>query len=110
MSARIKIPARFRDGVGCVYFVQPEGGGLVKIGFTGSLRRRFAELQKMCPSTLVLLVATPGTMELEAEFHDRFASARRHGEWFSPIPEIGRTVRGLQKAARRSDVRPEGQL
>jgi hypothetical protein len=64
----------------CVYFI--EAAGLVKIGYTQDLRMRMAGLQTGSPARLTLLATIPGDKSKEAELHIRFASDRKHGEWF----------------------------
>jgi hypothetical protein len=55
--------------------------GLVKIGRTINLDRRFEELQSHSPVTLSVWRAIPGG-DLEFEFHELFAACRKHNEWF----------------------------
>lgn len=82
-------PAVRTDRRRAVYFVQAVAGGLIKIGFTGKVASRFAEIQRMCPIKLTILAIVPGAgQELETELHQRFAFVRRHGEWFEPVPEL----------------------
>jgi hypothetical protein len=70
---------------GCIYFVQPTDGGLIKIGQTrNSPQKRLAELQIGCPVPLELLGVLPGTIEHERSLHRRFADLRQHNEWFEP--------------------------
>jgi hypothetical protein len=67
----------------CVYFLQAQHGGPVKIGFTQDLVCRMQTLGTGSPSPLrVLAVAAEGTPEMEADLHATFAGARLHGEWF----------------------------
>ena len=69
---------------GCVYFVQAEIGGPIKIGFTqGKPEVRLKALQTGSPFKLVLLKVIPKvTREQEWELHRRFSAYRLHGEWF----------------------------
>jgi Meiotically up-regulated gene 113 len=67
----------------CVYFLQAQHGGPVKIGFTQDLVCRMQTLGTGSPSPLrVLAVAAEGTPDMEADLHAAFAAARLHGEWF----------------------------
>jgi hypothetical protein len=65
-----------------VYLLQ--GGDLVKIGTTSvSLRQRITGLQAGSPVQLRLLWFVEGARRsVETKLHERFASARHHGEWF----------------------------
>lgn len=73
---------------GFVYFMQAIGGGLIKIGWATKPEVRMATMQAMCPLELRILAYSAGTGRDEKALHSRFAHARRHGEWFSPIPEL----------------------
>jgi hypothetical protein len=80
-----------REPEDCVYFI--EGGGLVKIGLSNDFASRFAALCRMSPVPLTLrhrvMCDDKGSaLKLERELHTRFASARHHGEWFTPTPEL----------------------
>ncbi|MEV6654880.1 GIY-YIG nuclease family protein [Streptomyces sp. NPDC051219] len=65
-----------------VYVVGSPDSPLVKIGRTGKITQRLAQLQRMSPVPLDVLCTIPGGVVLEAALHRRFASQRRHGEWF----------------------------
>lgn len=73
-----------------IYFVEAVGVGHIKIGFTDGddAERRLDTLQTGSPVPIRLLGTVPGGMEEEKDLHRLFASARVHGEWFKPIPEI----------------------
>lgn len=77
-----------------IYFIQAEGIGHIKIGFTDSddASVRLATLQTGSPVPLRLLGTFPGLVEDEKNLHRRFASAKVHGEWFKPIPELMRLI------------------
>jgi hypothetical protein len=78
-----------------VYFIQGEGGGPIKIGHATYVKSRLKELQSGSPVKLVVLATTPGREREERALHDRFASHRLHGEWFSPAPELLEYIRGI---------------
>jgi hypothetical protein len=73
-----------------IYFIQADGVGHIKIGFTDGddAEIRLATLQTGSPVPLRLIGTRPGGLEEEKDFHRRFASARAHGEWFQPVPEL----------------------
>lgn len=74
-----------------IYFLQQsEGSCRIKIGYTGDETplNRLAGLQTGNPYPLRVICTFPGTQTTEGELHDRFAFARRQGEWFDPVPEI----------------------
>lgn len=74
----------------CVYFVQAEEGGPVKIG-RSSLDRvtaRVAQLQIGNPARLVIRRVVLGTEALEESLHERLREHRIRGEWFSPVADV----------------------
>jgi hypothetical protein len=73
-----------------LYFIQAEGVGHIKIGFTADddAAARLATLQTGSPVPLKLLGTVPGTMDDEKNLHRRFASSKVHGEWFKPVPDL----------------------
>ena len=68
------------------YFVQGALTGLVKIGKTQTMGRRFLAIQSVSPDIVCLLKVV--SEDREAEYHKRFAHLRQHGEWFTPAPEL----------------------
>lgn len=73
---------------GKVYFVQAEGGGLIKIGWATKPAARIFNMQMYCPVRLDLLLEVVGSGQLERTLHVKFATYRRHGEWFEPAAEL----------------------
>lgn len=71
-----------------VYFVQGEGGGLIKIGWTGNLKVRFRNLQCGIGEKLRLLADVPGGAEVEEYLHNNFEHLRVSGEWFRPGADL----------------------
>lgn len=72
-----------------IYFIQDTTVLNIKIGFTdGDPADRLKALQTGSPAPLVLLYTMRGDMDLERRLHERFASARVHGEWFRPAPAL----------------------
>jgi hypothetical protein len=65
----------------CVYFLA--GAGLIKIGVTSNLTSRLRAIRNSSPVPLELIgsLDKQGTFR-EMQLHGRFASLRRHGEWF----------------------------
>lgn len=72
-----------------VYFIQPQDGGLIKIGWcAGKSKKRLGEIQTMSPVKLIVLGTVLGGFKKEKELHKEFASIRSHGEWFHPEKEL----------------------
>lgn len=67
----------------CVYVVESGPGGPLKIGFTACLRTRLARLQTGNPAPIRLLAWRTGSPADESDLHQRFASLKIRGEWFS---------------------------
>lgn len=78
-----------RRRVSSVYFIQPIGGGPIKIGVGEDVGRRIADIQRMSPFPLRLLAVVPDAgFSLEHSLHHEFAASRLHGEWFEPTPGL----------------------
>jgi len=71
-----------------VYFIRSLCGGPVKIGRASSPEDRLADIQRMSPFKLHVLLELPGGAKFERELHQRFAHLRSHGEWFQSAPEL----------------------
>lgn len=84
-----------------VYFAgeAAELGKMVKIGFSRSPRRRLADMQTGSPCVLAMLAVTDGTEADEVAYHTRFASQRRHGEWFLIDVEILAEIERINAAS-----------
>lgn len=65
-----------------VYFIQSAGSGLVKIGFTRDIEKRFSALQTGSGNRLLLLRYIDGGLRTERWLHRHYASNRVRGEWF----------------------------
>jgi hypothetical protein len=65
-----------------VYFAQRASDGLIKIGWSRSVKIRMSAVQAK------VIGAVPGERAEEKVLHDRFARLRVHGEWFKPDPEL----------------------
>jgi hypothetical protein len=82
----------------CVYFIQAENGGPVKIGKclqARSVRERMVALQCAHPYPLVIRRLVKGRKRLERQLHLRFASLRTRpdGEWFELDDTLRRVAR-----------------
>jgi hypothetical protein len=71
-----------------IYFVQPEGGGLIKIGRADDPEQRLRILQIGSPVPLVLCSYHPAHLQMEGRLHSLFSKYRQHGEWFLPCPAL----------------------
>ncbi len=82
-----------------VYFIQPEGEQVVKIGIAGDVRARLSALQMSHHRVLSVIGTMPGGGVEEHALHRRFASCRLRGEWFRLSPELAEFVSMLSKAS-----------
>mgnify|MGYP003680084348 CR=1 FL=1 len=71
-----------------VYFIVADAVDRVKIGTSVDAARRLKTIASMSPVPLRLAAVTNGHEGHEAKLHERFASARLHGEWFVLTSEI----------------------
>lgn len=76
-----------------VYFIKH--GDAVKIGFARDVKKRVGEIQVGCSQKVELLGVCRGSMKTEKRFHQRLASDRIRGEWFSMSPAVERTIQFL---------------
>jgi len=90
------LPEDERPGV---YFVRSEGDGSVKIGFSVRPSLRVQQLRTSSPHALILIAIMPGDKRDERALHRRFRSARIHGEWFRPVPELLAFIEAKSEAA-----------
>lgn len=92
MPLNITLPTDHRhlppDEQGFVYFLQAEGTGLIKIGFSKNPGRRFRNARAFASEPLRLLGLHPGGRRLERKLHRAFRAECSHGEWFHPVPDL----------------------
>lgn len=73
------------EDINVVYFIQSTINGLIKIGRTTDLIKRFRGLQVDSPVPLKLIMyIEDDSKQLERELHDKFRDICSHGEWFTP--------------------------
>ena len=72
-----------------VYFLQPVGGGPIKIGFSDNFPVRLAQLEAHYGCSLVVLATMEGDRSRESEIHQMFAHLRfGRTEQFRPGPDL----------------------
>lgn len=71
-----------------VYFIQAGERGPIKIGYADDVAKRKAKMQADNHEPLLLLGVITGDAKTESDFHQRFATARIRGEWFTPTAEL----------------------
>lgn len=74
---------------GFVYFLQVEGNGPVKVGFTkGNPLARLACIQRVVPYRIDWVGGFRGTFKDEREFHRKFKEYCIRSEWYVPCKKI----------------------
>jgi hypothetical protein len=73
---------------GFVYFVRDGEAGLIKIGFTGSVKQRMVNLRHQHGRPVDLITFYEGTLRDEREEHAAWAVHRKDGEWFTAAPDL----------------------
>lgn len=92
-----------------VYFIQEANNpsGLIKIGFTDSIKRRLSCLQSGSPVILQVLNVIENAQD-DRKYHLIFSSSWAYGEWFNPTKDLLTFIQGLPKTEycglRRSPV------
>jgi hypothetical protein len=81
-----------QKGNGCIYFIQAEKGGLVKVGYTEDLYKRFRIIQAHSPLKMRIIGKIKGSKATEEEIHSKFARDRKHGEWFEPSKRLMKLI------------------
>jgi hypothetical protein len=68
----------------CVYFIRVAGSKYVKVGYTGQMEQRLANLQVANPNTLQVefQMITPHYKKLEKIIHCHLSMCKIRGEWF----------------------------
>lgn len=80
-----------------IYFVQPVGGGPIKIGAAKNVAARVMTIQACSPVTLKVIATIPDKdLSYEKKLHHRFRTCRLHGEWFQPVPTLLNFIESLE--------------
>lgn len=85
----------------CVYFVQGENGGPIKIGYSADIADRMVQLQRESISRLNVLLLIPGSFNKETSLHKQFAEYQLQGEWFEPVPELLEEIEYLKELSNK---------
>lgn len=81
-----------------IYFILDRAAGLVKIGFASDPWRRLSQVQTHNAAPLEIVALCEGDMADEAVMHQRFATSRVRGEWFTFCSDIEALVASLGAA------------
>lgn len=80
-----------------VYFMQPIGGGPIRIGFSSRPGVRLSHLTSFSPVKLEIITKFPADQYVEAWLHDHFRDDRLHGEWFKPSFQLFEIIEGVKR-------------
>lgn len=83
-----------------IYFVEAEGCGRLKIGFSKTPERRIADLRTMGGAPINVLAVVYGCQKTERRLHECFKAERQHGEWFAISERLQRFVKSCQALGR----------
>jgi hypothetical protein len=86
---------------GWLYFIGPEHGHPIKVGWSTEVSRRLATLQGAHWLTLVCHGAVPATMMEEAAAHQTLGRHRVRGEWFDRPAALDLLAAFEERAASR---------
>jgi ribosomal protein S30 len=88
-----------------VYFIRPVGQvGPIKIGFSVAPDVRLIRMAAGSPLPLEIVATIPGSASLERAFHETFAYAHSHFEWFHPVDDLLRGIHALQQGVTLEDA------
>jgi hypothetical protein len=94
-----------RPLIGSLYFLQVDGGGPIKIGWTyGNVISRVTHLQWGSPYELHWIGACRAPKSDEAAAHKALAHLRVRNEWFYPVEEVLSFVRARSGPAFSADL------
>lgn len=96
-----------KEKVRGVYFLKSKETGLTKIGKSKDIASRFSQIKTMSSAHLELyhIIETNHESLLEKRLHQRFASKRKHGEWFSlDLMDLNIVIPDLEAQWRRYSI------
>lgn len=73
---------------GKVYLIGSKAAGILKIGFTTDIKKRFQDLQQNNPYDLEILKVKKGSLDTERILLKKFKHLKLRGEWFKWDNEI----------------------
>lgn len=88
----------------CIYFIQAESNGYIKIGFSNDITNRITSLRMACPCKLKVLLVLSGGVNIEALHHNHFKEHHSHGEWFRPHESLLQYIEENQKYCLRKSL------
>ncbi len=79
-----------------VYFLKPVGmDGPIKIGCSKWPENQLGVYGSWSPFPLEIIVAIPGSIDLEKNIHECFVDCHSHAEWFHASPRLVAAIEAL---------------
>lgn len=85
--------SKLKTDTGYVYFIQPENGGPIKIGYSKNVKNRLTTLQTSNAYKLVVIGEVNAPMVAEQKLHMYLKHAKTYGEWFEPDEIVLETIK-----------------
>jgi hypothetical protein len=96
LHPRVRKTPEWSVGASMIYFIGSDIGA-IKIGRAIRPKVRLRQLQSGSPIPLMILATTPGGVDEEKAYHDRFRKQRIRGEWFERSAELLAEIRRLNE-------------
>lgn len=93
-----------------VYFVQPAGGGHIKIGVSNRIEKRHTQLRSLFPYGIDILAVIEGDRLTEGFLHCCFRPIATRQEWFRSEPAIWRLLIDIEDMGRPPFLPMKGDL
>lgn len=93
-ETKSKISKTAQDGY--IYFFESSLTKLIKIGFSGNVRRRKKEIESLQGGKINTLKIIISAQRNEKYLHERFSHLKTHGEWFLPTEELLSFIKKLK--------------
>jgi hypothetical protein len=81
---------------GYIYFFESSLTKLIKIGFSGNIRRRKKEIESLQGGKINTLKIITSNQKNEKYLHERFSHLKTYGEWFLPNEELLLFIKNLK--------------
>lgn len=91
------------EGRAYVYFIGPENGELIKIGYSKNPWARVKDFQTGAAEQLEVVATVSTTDNSETQLHTLFAQLRKDGEWFLRNGELNQVINEIRKKILRTD-------
>jgi hypothetical protein len=84
-TRRCRCPSRVS---GFIYFLQSDYNGLIKVGYTTDITKRFGSLRASNAASIGIIKVVLGNFFLESEIKRFLKFCQHHNEWFYPHDKL----------------------